>query len=71
VLLKSVDNADTDRSDLLLLDSATLETSVAVHLPERVPFGIPPQPAACQLLVRLGVLPSAHRQRDPQQLGKQ
>ncbi len=32
-------DADTDRSDLTILDAGTLETIAAVHLPARVPFG--------------------------------
>ncbi|MBV8993875.1 MAG: carotenoid oxygenase family protein [Pseudonocardiales bacterium] len=39
VLMGFVYNAATDRSDLVILDAATLETVAAIHLPHRVPFG--------------------------------
>jgi carotenoid cleavage dioxygenase len=38
-LLGFVFNPDTGRSDLMVLDSQTLETIAAVHLPARVPAG--------------------------------
>ena len=38
-LMGFVHNPATDRSDLLVLDSQTLETVAAVHLPVRVPAG--------------------------------
>ncbi|HEY3895351.1 MAG TPA: carotenoid oxygenase family protein [Pseudonocardiaceae bacterium] len=39
VLLGFVYDADTDRSDLRILDATSLETIAAVHLPGRVPHG--------------------------------
>jgi carotenoid cleavage dioxygenase len=39
VLMGFAYDRSTDRSDLLILDSATLETVAAVHLPARVPHG--------------------------------
>jgi carotenoid cleavage dioxygenase len=39
VLMGYVYNGDTDRSDLVLLDAASLETVATVHLPVRVPYG--------------------------------
>ncbi|WP_326837753.1 carotenoid oxygenase family protein [Amycolatopsis rhabdoformis] len=39
VLMGFVFDAATQRSDLTLLDAATLETVAAVHLPDRVPHG--------------------------------
>ncbi|HYZ36194.1 MAG TPA: carotenoid oxygenase family protein [Pseudonocardiaceae bacterium] len=39
VLMGFVYDVGTDRSDLVILDAATLETIGAVHLPHRVPFG--------------------------------
>jgi carotenoid cleavage oxygenase len=39
VLMGFVYDAITDRSNLTMLDSATLDTIAAVHLPERVPYG--------------------------------
>ncbi|MFZ0877539.1 MAG: carotenoid oxygenase family protein, partial [Pseudonocardiaceae bacterium] len=39
VLMGFVYDADTDRSDLRILDAASLETIAAVHLPVRVPYG--------------------------------
>jgi carotenoid cleavage oxygenase len=39
VLMGFVYDAATDRSDLVMLDAATLETVAAIHLPHRVPFG--------------------------------
>jgi carotenoid cleavage dioxygenase len=35
-----VHDRSTDRSDLVLLDAATLDTVATVHLPTRVPEGI-------------------------------
>jgi carotenoid cleavage dioxygenase len=39
VLMGFVYDADTDRSDLVILDAASLETIAAIQLPARVPFG--------------------------------
>jgi carotenoid cleavage dioxygenase len=39
VLMGFVYDATTDRSDLTILDAASLETIAVVHLPVRVPFG--------------------------------
>jgi carotenoid cleavage oxygenase len=39
VLMGFVYNADTDRSDLVILDAASMETVGAIHLPARVPYG--------------------------------
>jgi carotenoid cleavage dioxygenase len=39
VLMGFVYNSDTDRSELTLLDAATLDTVATVHLPARVPHG--------------------------------
>jgi carotenoid cleavage dioxygenase len=39
VLMGFVYDASTDRSDLTILDAATLATVAVVHLPVRVPFG--------------------------------
>jgi carotenoid cleavage dioxygenase len=39
VFMGFVYNTDTDRSDLTLLDAATLDTVATVHLPTRVPHG--------------------------------
>ncbi len=39
VLMGFAYNTDTDRSDLILLDAATLDTVATVHLPARVPYG--------------------------------
>jgi len=39
VLMGFVFHAETQRSDLTLLDAATLETVAAIHLPQRVPHG--------------------------------
>jgi carotenoid cleavage dioxygenase len=39
VLMGFVYDASTDRSDLTILDAASLETIAAIHLPERVPYG--------------------------------
>ncbi|MBV9486601.1 MAG: carotenoid oxygenase family protein [Frankiaceae bacterium] len=39
VLMGFVYHADTDRSDLTLLDATSLETMASVHLPARVPQG--------------------------------
>ena len=39
MLIGFVCDADTDRSDLVILDAASLETIAAIHLPARVPFG--------------------------------
>jgi carotenoid cleavage dioxygenase len=39
VLMGYVYDGGTDRSDLMLLDAATLETVAEVHLPARVPYG--------------------------------
>jgi carotenoid cleavage dioxygenase len=39
VLMGFVFHAETQRSDLTLLDAATLETVGAIHLPDRVPHG--------------------------------
>jgi carotenoid cleavage dioxygenase len=39
VLMGFVYKAVTGRSDLVILDAATLETVAAIHLPHRVPFG--------------------------------
>jgi carotenoid cleavage dioxygenase len=39
VLMGFVYDGGTDRSDLVILDAAILETIGAVHLPHRVPFG--------------------------------
>lgn len=38
-LMGFVHDPATDRSDLMVLDSQTLETVAAVHLPVRVPAG--------------------------------
>jgi carotenoid cleavage dioxygenase len=39
VLMGFVYDASTDRSDLVILDAASLETVAAIHLPHRVPHG--------------------------------
>ena len=39
VLMGFVYDAATGRSDLVILDAATLETIIAIHLPHRIPFG--------------------------------
>lgn len=39
VLVGYAYDADTDRSDLLVVDAETLDTVAAVHLPARVPYG--------------------------------
>ncbi|HEY6421995.1 MAG TPA: carotenoid oxygenase family protein [Pseudonocardiaceae bacterium] len=39
VLMGFVYDMTTDRSDLTILDAATLDTIAAVHLPDRVPYG--------------------------------
>ena len=39
VLMGFVHDHSTDRSDLMLLDAATLDTIATVHLPVRVPHG--------------------------------
>jgi carotenoid cleavage dioxygenase len=39
VLMGFVHRSETDRSDLVLLDAATLETVAEIHLPARVPHG--------------------------------
>ncbi|MGH3984525.1 MAG: carotenoid oxygenase family protein, partial [Pseudonocardiaceae bacterium] len=39
VLMGFVYDASTDRSDLVILDAASLETIAAIHLPQRVPDG--------------------------------
>jgi carotenoid cleavage dioxygenase len=39
VLMGYVYNGETDRSDLVMLDAASLETVATVHLPARVPYG--------------------------------
>jgi carotenoid cleavage dioxygenase len=39
VLVGFVHDSETDTSDLLFLDAATLEDVAAIHLPVRVPFG--------------------------------
>ncbi|MEY2465078.1 MAG: carotenoid cleavage oxygenase [Acidimicrobiaceae bacterium] len=39
VLMGFVHRSETDRSDLVLLDAATLETVAEIHLPTRVPHG--------------------------------
>ncbi|MGH3837537.1 MAG: carotenoid oxygenase family protein, partial [Pseudonocardiaceae bacterium] len=39
VLMGFMYDATTNRSDLLLLDAATLDTIAAIHLPDRVPHG--------------------------------
>jgi carotenoid cleavage dioxygenase len=39
VLMGFVYDASTDRSDLVILDAASLEKIAAVHLPVRIPFG--------------------------------
>lgn len=39
VLMGFVYDGSTDRSDLVILDAASLETIAAIHLPERVPYG--------------------------------
>jgi carotenoid cleavage dioxygenase len=39
VLMGFVYDVTTDRSDLTILDAATLETIAAIHLPDRVPYG--------------------------------
>jgi carotenoid cleavage dioxygenase len=39
VLMGFVFDAETDRSDLTLLDAGTLETVASIHLPDRVPHG--------------------------------
>jgi carotenoid cleavage dioxygenase len=40
VLMGFVYDASTDRSDLTILDAASLETIAAIHLPDRVPYGL-------------------------------
>ena len=39
VLMGYIYDGDTDRSDLILLDAASLETMATIHLPARVPYG--------------------------------
>jgi carotenoid cleavage dioxygenase len=39
ILMGFAYHADTDRSDLMLLDAGTLDTVAAIHLPHRVPQG--------------------------------
>jgi carotenoid cleavage dioxygenase len=39
VLMGFVYDASTDRSDLAILDAASLETIATIHLPDRVPHG--------------------------------
>jgi carotenoid cleavage oxygenase len=39
VLMGFVYDASTDRSDLTILDAASLETIAEIHLPDRVPYG--------------------------------
>ncbi|MGH3773806.1 MAG: carotenoid oxygenase family protein [Pseudonocardiaceae bacterium] len=39
VLMGFVYDKSTDRSDLTILDAASLETVAAIHLPDRVPYG--------------------------------
>lgn len=39
LLMGFVYDASTDRSDLVILDAASLETIAAIHLPQRVPDG--------------------------------
>jgi carotenoid cleavage oxygenase len=39
VLMGYVYDRETSRSDLMILDAATLETVAAIHLPDRVPHG--------------------------------
>ncbi|HJT03665.1 MAG TPA: carotenoid oxygenase family protein [Pseudonocardiaceae bacterium] len=39
VLMGFIYDVATNRSDLVILDAATLETVAAIHLPHRVPFG--------------------------------
>jgi carotenoid cleavage dioxygenase-like enzyme len=39
VLMGFVYDASTDRSDLTILDAASLETIASIHLPDRVPHG--------------------------------
>ncbi|MBV9161322.1 MAG: carotenoid oxygenase family protein [Pseudonocardiales bacterium] len=39
VLMGFVYDESTDRSDLTILDAASLETIAAIHLPDRVPYG--------------------------------
>jgi carotenoid cleavage dioxygenase len=39
VLMGFVYDAATERSDLMILDAASLETVAAIHLPDRVPHG--------------------------------
>lgn len=39
ILMGFVYDASTDRSDLTILDAASLETAAAIHLPHRVPYG--------------------------------
>jgi carotenoid cleavage dioxygenase len=39
VLMGFVYDASADRSDLTILDAASLETIAAIHLPDRVPYG--------------------------------
>jgi carotenoid cleavage oxygenase len=39
ILMGFVYDASTDRSDLTILDAASLETIAAIHLPHRVPYG--------------------------------
>lgn len=39
VIMGFVYDATTNRSDLILLDAATLDTIAAIHLPVRVPYG--------------------------------
>ncbi|MGH3989729.1 MAG: carotenoid oxygenase family protein, partial [Pseudonocardiaceae bacterium] len=39
VLMGFVYDAGTDRSDLVILDAASLQTIAEIHLPDRVPNG--------------------------------
>lgn len=39
IIMGFVYRADTDRSDLVMLDAETLETRASIHLPARVPHG--------------------------------
>lgn len=39
ILMGFVYDRGTERSDLMILDAATLDTVAAIHLPDRVPHG--------------------------------
>ncbi|MGH3919530.1 MAG: carotenoid oxygenase family protein [Pseudonocardiaceae bacterium] len=54
LLMGFVYDAATNRSDLLLLDAATLDTIAAIHLPDRVPHGFHGNWAPSEAFSRLG-----------------